>query len=89
MRCGAVTPDASHYSIRAVQRVCDMLDYLRGSSAGASLPDLASRLEMPKSSTFRYLVTLESRRYVERDPGGLHAIERAQPVRVGVGEEAS
>jgi IclR family transcriptional regulator, acetate operon repressor len=70
MRSGAVTPDASHYSIRAVQRVCDMLDYLRGSSAGASLPDLASRLEMPKSSTFRYLVTLESRRYVERDPGG-------------------
>ena len=70
MRSGAATPDASHYSIRAVQRVCDMLDYLRGSSVGASLPDLANRLAMPKSSTFRYLVTLESRRYVERDPGG-------------------
>jgi IclR family acetate operon transcriptional repressor len=70
MRSGAVTPDTSHYSIRAVQRVCDMLDHLRGLSAGASLPDLANTLEMPKSSTFRYLVTLESRRYVERDPSG-------------------
>jgi IclR family acetate operon transcriptional repressor len=70
MRSGAVTPDTSHYNIRAVQRVCDMLDYLRGSSAGATLPDLASTLEMPKSSTFRYLVTLESRRYVQRDSSG-------------------
>jgi IclR family transcriptional regulator, acetate operon repressor len=67
-------PDSSNYNIRAVQRVCDMLDYLRGSPAGASLPELATVLEMPKSSTFRYLVTLESRRYVERDSTGTYRL---------------
>jgi DNA-binding IclR family transcriptional regulator len=51
-----------------------MLDFLRDSPAGASLPDLAIRLDMPKSSTFRYLVTLESRRYVERDSTGAYRL---------------
>ncbi len=56
------------YSIRAVQRVCDLLDLLQQEPDGTSLIRAAEVTKLPKSSAFRYLATLESRRYVERDP---------------------
>lgn len=55
------------YSVRAVERVCSILDLLQESVSGASLNDVAQATELPKSSAFRYLWTLEARRYVERD----------------------
>ena len=61
-------PEGPAYYIRAVQRVCDILDLLQESEAGVALPAVADVTGLPKSSAFRYLVTLESRRYVERDP---------------------
>jgi IclR family transcriptional regulator, acetate operon repressor len=60
--------DGPPYHIRAVQRVCDILDLLQDASTGVALPDVAEVTGLPKSSAFRYLVTLEARRYVERDP---------------------
>lgn len=60
--------DSSTYSIRAVHRVCDILDLLQQSPDGVALPDVAKVVRLPKSSAFRYLATLEQRRYVERDP---------------------
>jgi IclR family acetate operon transcriptional repressor len=60
--------DSSSYSIRAVHRVCDILDLLQQSPDGVTLPDVARVARLPKSSAFRYLATLERRRYVERDP---------------------
>lgn len=56
------------YSIRAAQRVCDILDLLQERPDGVSLAHVAEVTGLPKSSAFRYLATLESRRYVERDP---------------------
>lgn len=56
------------YTVRAVDRVCAILDRLQESLEGASLNDLADAADMPKSSMFRYLWTLEAHRYVERDP---------------------
>jgi IclR family acetate operon transcriptional repressor len=56
------------YAIRAVQRVCDILDLLQQEPGGTSLARAAEVTELPKSSAFRYLATLEERRYVERDP---------------------
>lgn len=58
----------SAYSIRAVQRVCDLLDLLQQEPDGTSLVRAAEVTKLPKSSAFRYLATLEQRRYVERDP---------------------
>lgn len=55
------------YAVRAVVRVLDILDLLRERQCGATLAELASISEMPKSSVFRYLATLESRGYVERE----------------------
>jgi IclR family transcriptional regulator, acetate operon repressor len=56
------------YSIRAVQRVCNILDLIQESPEGFSLTQVAEVTQFPKSSAYRYLATLESRRYVMRDP---------------------
>jgi IclR family acetate operon transcriptional repressor len=61
------TDSSSVYSIRAVERVCDILDLLQRSREGVSLADVAAVTALPKSSAFRYLSALEARRYVERD----------------------
>ena len=55
------------YSIRAVGRVLDVLDVLRERPGGASLAQVARGAALPRSSAFRYLATLETRGYVERD----------------------
>jgi IclR family transcriptional regulator, acetate operon repressor len=60
-------PDTPGYSIRAVLRVCDILNYLQVRPGGATLQEIAEKSRLPKSSAFRYLATLQSRRYVERD----------------------
>ncbi|WP_207782758.1 IclR family transcriptional regulator [Phytoactinopolyspora limicola] len=56
------------YSIRAVQRVCNILDLIQENPHGFSLTQVAEVTQFPKSSAYRYLATLESRRYVMRDP---------------------
>lgn len=48
--------------------MCDLLDLLQREPDGVSLVQAAEVAELPKSSAFRYLVTLEQRGYVERDP---------------------
>lgn len=58
----------TNYSIRAVHRVCEILDLLQRSPRGVALLDVTRSTGLPKSSAFRYLATLERRRYVERDP---------------------
>lgn len=62
--------NSSSYTIRAVERVCDLLDALAEASEPVSLGDLATACGLPKTSAFRYLNTLETRRYVERVDGG-------------------
>lgn len=66
--------NSANYSIRSVQRVCDILDLLQSSSGGLRLLDFAEASDLPKSSVFRYLATLESRGYVERDARGYYTI---------------
>ena len=58
----------SDYTIRAVDRVCDLLDLLQESREGVTLKDASHTTGLPKSSVFRYLVSLEHRRYIEHDP---------------------
>lgn len=62
-----VSPDEP-YLIRAVLRVCDILDLLQESPEAISLGEVARTTGLPRSSAFRYLATLKYRRYVERDP---------------------
>jgi IclR family acetate operon transcriptional repressor len=66
------------YTIRAVDRVCDSLDLLQKAREGVSLKDAANATKLPKSSVFRYLVSLEARRYIEQDPNrGLYRLGSA------------
>jgi IclR family transcriptional regulator, acetate operon repressor len=60
--------DGRDYSVRAVERICSILNLLQESIDGVSLPEVAQATDLPKSSAFRYLWTLEAHRYVERDP---------------------
>jgi IclR family transcriptional regulator, acetate operon repressor len=61
------TTEATAYPLRAVDRVCDVLDVLANSPTDVSLSEVAVSTGMPKSSAFRYLNALEARRYVERN----------------------
>ncbi|GAA4664507.1 MULTISPECIES: IclR family transcriptional regulator [Amycolatopsis] len=58
------------YSVRAVERVCLILNLLQESVDGITLNEVAQTTGLPKSSAFRYLWTLENHRYVERDEAG-------------------
>jgi IclR family transcriptional regulator, acetate operon repressor len=64
---GAASGEERDYSVRAVERVCSILDLLQESVNGVSLIAVAQATDLPKSSAFRYLWTLEAHRYVERD----------------------
>jgi IclR family acetate operon transcriptional repressor len=67
------SPNAAEksYAIRAVERTCDILDTLAAANAPVTLSDLAVACNLPKASLFRYLSTLEARKYVEKvEPGG-------------------
>lgn len=61
---------ARDYSVRAVDRVCLILNLLQESVDGITLGEVAQTTGLPKSSAFRYLWTLENRRYVERGEDG-------------------
>ncbi|WAX58301.1 IclR family transcriptional regulator [Jatrophihabitans cynanchi] len=63
----AETSDGAIYPIRAVERVCDILDILHDQEQGVALADVAREAKLPKSSAYRYLLALEGRRYVQRD----------------------
>lgn len=65
----------SAYPIRAVDRVCDILDLAADSPNGISLIEAATGAHIPKSTAFRYLASLEARQYIERDAGlGLYKL---------------
>jgi IclR family acetate operon transcriptional repressor len=65
----------SVYTLRAVDRVCDVLDILANSQEPVTLTTVAEVSNLPKSSAFRYLAVLEERGYVSRDePTGLYEL---------------
>lgn len=58
------------YAIRAVARVCDLLDTLQRHPEGVTLAAITEQVDLPKSSAFRYLASLEARGYAVRDDSG-------------------
>ncbi|MBM9467383.1 IclR family transcriptional regulator [Nakamurella leprariae] len=58
------------YSLRAVDRVVDLVEALVQAGAPVSLSTLSSSVNLPKSSTFRYLAALERRGWVRRGDHG-------------------
>jgi IclR family transcriptional regulator, acetate operon repressor len=64
----------ARYAVRAVVRVMDILDMLQASPDGRSLAAISDAAGLPRSSTYRYLATLETRGYVQRDGAGLYRV---------------
>lgn len=62
------TGEERDYTVRAVDRVCAILNLLQQSVDGVSMGEVAEITKLPKSSAFRYLWTLQKHRYVESDP---------------------
>ncbi|MEO7145737.1 MAG: IclR family transcriptional regulator [Bryobacteraceae bacterium] len=54
-------------SVPALERALSILELLARSSNGLSLPELARRLKLPKSSVHCLLLTLERRKYLQRN----------------------
>ena len=72
---GTGESDGRDYAVRAVDRVCSILDLLQRMVDGVSLADVAVATDLPKSSAFRYLRTLEAHCYVERNlDSGLYTL---------------
>jgi IclR family transcriptional regulator, acetate operon repressor len=66
-------PIDGQYDVRAVHRVIDILEALQSApTEGLPLQRLADAIGLPKTSTFRYLQTLQSRGYVEPGAGNAH-----------------
>nr|WP_275889350.1 helix-turn-helix domain-containing protein [Nakamurella flavida] len=59
------------YPLRAVDRVCDVLEALARTEHGATLSSVAAGAALPKSSAYRYLAALEGRGWVAREDDGL------------------
>lgn len=56
------------HSVRCVSRVLDILEHLQEHPEGSTLGDIVEAVHVPKSTVFRYLGTLQSRGFIERDP---------------------
>ncbi len=67
----AVETRQSMYPLRAVDRVCDIIDLLAQHPSGITLSAIAAAVQLPKSSAFRYLAALEVRGYVTRSDDGI------------------
>lgn len=63
---GQVSEDEGGLGIRSIERACDIVDLLGRARSPMSLPDISRESGIPKSSAFRILNTLESKRFVER-----------------------
>ncbi len=56
------------YSVPAVERVFDMLEFLVSTGAACNITDISRHLNIPKSSVFGILYTLRQRGYIEKLP---------------------
>ena len=59
--------DTQRYRVRAVERALDVLAAFSTDEPELTLTELSSRLNLSASTTYRLLVTLENRGYVERN----------------------
>ena len=74
MRADAKHPPEGSYTVKAVARALDIFELLRVHPEGLSLAAISQHTNLPKSSAFRYLATLEQRRYVERQDGDTYRL---------------
>lgn len=84
--------EGAQYHLKAIARALDVLDCFTDECPELTLKDIAHSLEVPESSLFRILLTLESRRYLVQNADGAYRLapklllgrvhERAERVRI-------
>src|SRR6516162_8342744 len=67
MRTKAANPPQM---IRVLEKALNILEGIKRHGSGVGLAELARSVSMPKPTVYRIIVTLESRGYLDRDPGG-------------------
>ena len=67
-------PFTAEYYSKAAGRALEVLDYFLDSETHLSLTDLSKLSGFPESSLFRVLTTLESHRYLQRNPDGSYRL---------------
>ncbi|HAL62365.1 MAG TPA: IclR family transcriptional regulator [Chloroflexi bacterium] len=63
-----LTSQRKRYQIRAVDRALELLGVFSTAESEFTLTELSARLNLNPSTTYRLLVTLESRDYIEQNP---------------------
>lgn len=66
------TDSKRDYTVRAIARACDIFDLLIDNPDGLAASDISSATGIHRTTVFRYLWTLETRRYVEQDATGVY-----------------
>lgn len=65
---------SDQYISKAVSRAIDVLDCFEDGNTVLSLKEISNRTEMPESSLFRVLVTLDSRGYLQQNADGSYRL---------------
>ncbi|MDD3334842.1 MAG: IclR family transcriptional regulator [Eubacteriales bacterium] len=68
---------ANDYTVPAISRALDVIEYLSANSREYTLNELVERLGFPKASLFRILHTLKQRGFVFQSDSGLYKIGNA------------
>jgi DNA-binding IclR family transcriptional regulator len=74
------------YSVQSVLKAFDLLEFLASEDTVATIPQLASKLDLSRNKVFRLLATLEDKGLIERDEPtgtfrlGICAFEMAQHI---------
>jgi DNA-binding IclR family transcriptional regulator len=74
------------YSVQSVLKAFDLLEFLASEDSNATIPQLASKLDLSRNKVFRLLATLEDKGLIERDEPtgtfrlGICAFEMAQHI---------
>lgn len=82
----AMDREKGTYSVQSVIKAFELLETLAAEDINATVPLLASKLELSRNKVFRLLATLEDRGLIEKDDTsgtyylGLHAYEMAQHI---------
>src|SRR6185437_12411713 len=62
------------YLSKAIGRALDVLDLFPDEHCRLNLKEISSRMQLPESSLFRVLVTLENRSYLTQDASGCYRL---------------
>jgi DNA-binding IclR family transcriptional regulator len=68
--------NSEQYASKAISRALDVLDCFTSEEPQLSLRQIASRMELPESSLFRILLTLEGRGHLRQNADGTYELTR-------------